>query len=428
MAPEEIRTFLFLQGPLSPLYARLGDAVEQAGHKVLRINLCFGDWLHWRRKGAIAYRERIADWPLFIADFLDQNGVTDVVLHGDRRIYHRIAGDAARERGIKVIATELGYLRPDWMTIERDATSTGSHFPCDPDAIRAIAAQVPEVDFTPRYRNSFWLVAAPDVIYNLANVAFFWAWPHFQRHTIYHPVVEYFAAGLRLLNAARRDRVVEQRLSEIRRGPGACFVLPMQLEGDFQLRDHAPYGGMVPALHEVFASFARSAPEDAHLLVKSHPLDAGLEHWGRVVPKLAAEAGIADRVHYFDGGRLDVMLDGARGMVTVNSSAGLEALRSGVPVKCLAPSIFDVTGLTDQGRLDEFWAEPQNPDPGLMRDFLTALAVSVQARGSIHSYDGLGEAVSTMAKRLLDDDLNSLGGYVDPPPRLARARALGAPL
>ncbi len=428
MAATERRTFLFLQGPLSPLYGGIADRLAQSGHRVLRINLCFGDWMHWRRPGATAFRGRVADWPAFIAGYLERNGVTDVVLHGDRRIYHKIAGEAARARGIAVIATELGYLRPDWMTIERDGTSTGSHFPLDPDAIRAVAARLPRTDLTPRFSNSFWLVAAPDVLYNIANVLFFWAWPHYQKHTIYNPLVEYVSAGLRLLGASRRDASARWSLEKLAERALPYFVLPMQLEGDFQLRDHSPYGGMEPALREIITSFGRNAPVDAQLVVKSHPLDAGREPWRRIVEGMARDAGAGDRVHYLGGGRLDAMLEGASGMVTVNSSAGLEALRAGVPVKCLAPAIFDVDGLTDQRSLDAFWRDRAQPDPELLADFLQALAGSVQARGSIHSRDGLDEAIRTMAQRLEERDLNSGGAFVDPPPRLARARALGAPL
>ncbi len=187
------RTFLFLQGPLSPLFSRIADRFAAADHRVLRVNLCIGDRLHWRRGGAVDYRGTVHSWPAFIDALMAREGVADLILHGDRRIYHRMAGELTRARGIHVIATELGYLRPDWMTIERDGTSTGSHFPDDLYAIRAIAAAVGPVVLTPKFANSFWLVAAPDVTYNLANVVLWFLYPHYRRHTIYHPVIEYCA-------------------------------------------------------------------------------------------------------------------------------------------------------------------------------------------------------------------------------------------
>ena len=52
------RTFLFLQGVASPLFARLADELERRGHRCLRINFCPGDRLFWRRAGATNYRGR----------------------------------------------------------------------------------------------------------------------------------------------------------------------------------------------------------------------------------------------------------------------------------------------------------------------------------------------------------------------------------
>ncbi len=425
---EDVSSFLFLQGPLSPLFSRIGDRLAAAGHKVLRVNLCIGDRLDWKRRGAWDFRGRPEAWAAFIDDLMVREGVSDVILHGDRRFYHRIAGQVARARGIRVIATELGYLRPDWMTIEQDGTSTGSHFPDNPEAIRAIAASLDPINFAPEFENSFWLVAAPDIAYNLANLALWFLYPHYRRHTIYNPIVEYVAAGYRLLKQEERDKAAVECGMMLRTGEVPWFVVPMQLEGDFQLRDHSPYRGMSKALSTIFASFATHAPEKARLVVKAHPLDAGLEQWPRVVMQMAREMGLGWRVDYVDGGKLDDLMYGASGMVTVNSSAGLEALRAGLPVKTLCPAIFDVEGMTDSQPLDDFWNAPKPPDASLVEAFLKALAGTVQARGSIHSEDGLDEAVETMSARILENRINEPGAHVDPPPRLARARALGAPL
>src|SRR5256885_4149070 len=56
--------------------------------------------------------------PIFIGEMLEQHGVTDLVLHGDRRPYHIVAAEEARARGIAVIATDLGYVRSEEHTSE----------------------------------------------------------------------------------------------------------------------------------------------------------------------------------------------------------------------------------------------------------------------------------------------------------------------
>lgn len=401
------RSFLFLQGPLSPLYARLADRLEAAGHTVQRINLCFGDQMHWRRGGAIPFRGRITEWATFVADRMAASGTTDLVLHGDRRIYHRLAARAARRRGVRVIVTELGYLRPDWMTIERDATGAASHLPRDPAAIRELARALPALDPAPRYPSRFWKVAAPDVVYNLANVLAAPLYPHYRRHTIYHPVPEYLSWIGRLASARRRDRAAEALLADLKTRGVPVFVLALQLEGDFQIRDRSPFRGQAEAISLVAASFAQAAPATAELIVKTHPLDNGRERFGVAVADAARRHGLAGRLHFADGGRLDAFLVAAKGLVTINSSAGIEALRAGIPVKALAPAIYGVEGLVHGGTLDGFWSAPRPPDPSLLADYVKVLVATVQVRGTIYDDAGLEAAVDGMARRILDDRLNA---------------------
>jgi capsular polysaccharide export protein len=65
--------------------------------------------------------------------------VTHVLLLGENRRYHRQAVDIALALGIQVVVNDFGYIRPDWITFERNGMSGGSLFPRDPAAIRAMA-------------------------------------------------------------------------------------------------------------------------------------------------------------------------------------------------------------------------------------------------------------------------------------------------
>ena len=143
---------------------------------------------------------------------------------------------------------------------------------------------------------------------------------------------------------------------------------------------------------------------------------------------MATRHAFGDRVTFLGGGAFTELLARARGVVTANSAAGLEALIAGVPVKALASPIFDVVGITDQNDLDGFWAAPRPSDPELMEAFVRAIAATIQERGSIHNVRGLEPAVESMSRRILEDRLSAPDAFVDPPPRLARARALGVPL
>jgi len=395
------RAFLFLQGPLSPLYARIADRLEAEGHAVHRINLNVGDALHWRRGGAVLYRGRLTHWPDFVGRFLRERRITDLVLHGDQRPYHQAAIGQAKDAGIRVLVTELGYLRPDWMTLERDATGSGSHFPRDPDVIRALAGDLTEPDLNRLYPAHFSWVAVPDVVYNMAQTILWPLYPHYRRHTVYYPPLEYAAWIWRLLTARRRDGQASRAAGRMISRATSVFVVPLQLEGDFQIRAHSGFAGQSGAIERLVASFARCAPAESTLLFKSHPLDNGLEGWSRVIARLAKEHDVSPRVAFLDGGTLEPLYARAAGVVTINSTAGLEAVMAGLPVKTLAPTIYDVPGLTFQGPLDRFWHEASRPETGLARAFIKALAALTQVRGTIYSAQGLEAAVANMAERIL---------------------------
>lgn len=422
------RRILFLQGPLSPLFRLTGERLRSMGHEVFRINFCAGDWLHWHGQGCSSFKGPPGDWPAFVAAYLAENKITDLVLHGDQRLYHRVAIETARGLGAQVAVTELGALRPGWMTLERNGLSTLSHFPDDPELIRAVADRAGEVDLSPRYPSSFWLQTGPDVIYNLVNVIFRPLYPSYQRHTIYPPVLEYLRGAARLVTHSARDRQAEAAIRRLQEAGTRYFVLPIQLEGDFQLRRHSHFDSFTDVLETVFASFAGAAGDDTHLVLKSHPLDVGFEAWSDLSMALARAHGLADRVHYLDGGGLVKPFEQAAGVVTLNSTAGLEALQAGLPVKTLVPAHFDIAGMTHQGKLETFWSEPERPDAELVDAYVRALAATTQVRGSIHNRDGVPVAAANIAEKIAARALNPLGAFVDPPPRLERARKLGVPL
>jgi capsular polysaccharide export protein len=78
--------------------------LEQKKHLCLRINLCFADWLFWRRPGARNYRGSLENWSSYLEHFYDSHGVTDLVLHSEQRDHHKIAIDLAKRRGLGVTA------------------------------------------------------------------------------------------------------------------------------------------------------------------------------------------------------------------------------------------------------------------------------------------------------------------------------------
>ena len=112
------RNILFLQGPITPFFKLIADNLSAQGCACFRINLCFGDWLFWQGRESTEFRGSQQQWPAFIEHYLDQHQITDILLLGEQRFYHRHAIRLANARSIQVVTTDFGYLRPDWITFE----------------------------------------------------------------------------------------------------------------------------------------------------------------------------------------------------------------------------------------------------------------------------------------------------------------------
>lgn len=393
------RRFLFLQGLASMFFQRLGAALDGRGHSVLRLNLNAGDWMFWRRGNAFGYRGTPEDWPAYVADFMTRHEVTDLVLFGDCRPMHRQAIQAAERMRISVHVVEEGYLRPDWVTIERGGVNGHSSLPRDPAWFLEQAAALPPVGDIDPISSSFRRRAREDLIYNITAMALWWMHPHYRTHRPWHPLVEYAGWGWRLwhkASARRRAREHVARLSE----QSCRFLFPLQLDCDSQIRLHSPFAGMHAAIETVLQSFATHAPQEAVLVVKEHPLDNGLVNWRRFVSKVAERLGIAARIVYLEDGDIAKLVRLATGVVTVNSTTGTFALTAGVPVITLGDAIYDLQGLTFQGSLDRFWSAPTRPDPALFDAFRRVLVSRCLVRGGFFSDEGIDMLVQGAVVRL----------------------------
>jgi capsular polysaccharide export protein len=393
--------FLFLQGMPTPFFRRVAGGLAARGCRTTGINLCMGDRLFWGGRDAVNYRGSLADWPAFIDAFLVREGVTDLVLLGEQRRYHQEAIAAAQAHRVRVTVTDFGYLRPDWITLERDGMSGNSRFPREMAEVRRLAGLVPRADLAPRYADSALNMALGDLLYSFSTVLFGWLYPRYQRSDRRpHPMVYFPAIGWRLLAARFSARPAQQQLAALLAAQTRYFILPLQLEHDFQIVSYSPFANLLEPLRAVIQSFAAHSTPDLRLVVKAHPWDPGLRHWRSIVARLAVEFGVGERVDYLDGGDLDGLLRSAQGLVTVNSSAGVRALQLGCPVKTLGQAIYDIPGMSFQGALDEFWRQATPPDPLVVATFLEALAASIQIRGVYFREPGLGAAVEQAVERL----------------------------
>ncbi|OZI48363.1 capsule biosynthesis protein [Bordetella genomosp. 4] len=422
MIADTQRRILFLQGPPSTFWRQLCDHFESSGAITRRINFSMGDWVYWRKPGADSYRGRFSKWGQFLRTYLLDHRITDILYYADRLPYHAVAREVAASLGIRTYAVEFGYLRPDWLTLERGAMGALSHFPNDPEAIRQIARQVrsfaqPKEHFTHRFAQE----ATNEVVYNLLTALVPYAYPFYRADKYYHPIVDYLSwipSALRKMFTERKRSAEALRLRTERK---RYWMLALQIQADYQLRTNAPYHRQADMIAEVIESFAKHAHPEGHLIVKLHPLDNGIERWERLVDRLAKKHNVGGRVLAVSECDLKRTIRRSRGVITINSTVGLHSLRAGTPVKVLGIAVYDIPGLTHQGSLDLFWRKPQKVDKTLRNALVSALAATLQVHGSFYHPEGRVYACREIVHRVMNDLVNEPGAFVDPPPRLKEA-------
>lgn len=419
------RSFLFLQGPLSCLYSEVAAHLMSAGHPVFRVNFCGNDAVDWKHSGAFDFRDRPECWEPYIQKLISHHGVTDLIFHGDRRYYHLVAARVASAQGVDIAVTELGYLRPDWMTLERGACSALSHFPVDPSRIREIALHCDPPDLSLRFPGEAWRLVVQELRFTLFNALMWPRFPHYRSHRQESRAEVYAGWVQAQLTRTQRRHRSERAIGKIRRSGASYYLVALQLNGDFQIRDHSPFDDMRDAMRYISHSFCRHADRESLLVFKSHPLEYRHGQLRICLEEIASELGLRERIVLVDGGNLAELSANAKGFVTVNSSAGLEALAAGCPTISIMPTIYDVDGLAFQGNLDDFWTNARPPDSALFNDLRRALAGTIQVRGTLYNPDGLKSAAREMAQRLMTRTLNHNGAYDPEPPRLARAAQMG---
>jgi capsular polysaccharide export protein len=376
---------LLLQGPMGPFFRRLGRDLQAAGAAVFKINFCGGDEIFYAR-GATPYTGTAADWPKFLAEFIEAHRIEAVLLFGDCRAHHRAATKICKAKGLEVYVFEEGYLRPDFVTVERGGTNNYSPLPRDPEVYRRFTPH-PTIKSKPqRVRHVFRWTTVYASLYCVAMALLVRRYPHYRHHRSLRPANEAFCwlrAAARKLIYRWQERGLLARIT--RAEAGNYYLVPLQVQGDAQIRVHSRFASVPDFIENVMASFAAHAPSERMLVIKHHPLDRGYNDYRRLIESLATRLGVEQRVLYVHDLHLPLLLRRACGTVVINSTVGLSSVHHGTPVCVLGNTPYDMPGITYQGPLDAFWAAPGKPDAVLYRRFRAWLRAHNQANGNFYT-------------------------------------------
>jgi capsular polysaccharide export protein len=380
--------------------------LRAAGAQVWRVGFNLGDRVFWPGPGYIAWKGDAADWPKTLAALLDGHGITDLVLYGDTRPVHATAARIAKERGLTVHVFEEGYLRPYWVTYERGGANGHSRLMdfSVADMQRALARVDTDLPDAPgtwgdMRQHMFW-----GALYHGFVMAGFRAYPGFRPHRAL-TVGQEFLLYLKRFVLMPLHRI-ERRLAtrRIRYGGFPYHLVLLQLEHDASFRDHSPFATMAEFLSLVIAGFAKGAPSHHHLVFKAHPLEDGRAPIASEIRRLAAEYGLQGRLHFVRGGKLAQVMNDARSAVTVNSTAGQQALWRGLPLRTFGAAVYAKPEFVSSQPLERFFASPDRPDTRAYRDYRRFLLETSQVVGGFYSTRGRRALLRQVVDLMLADE------------------------
>ncbi|MCJ8145822.1 capsular biosynthesis protein [Acinetobacter sp. A3.8] len=403
---------LLLQGPMGNYFTQLARWLEFHNKQYYKVNFNGGDWFFSRGLNNLNYRGKLSYFDDWLISEIKDKQIDAIVCFGDCRFYHRIAKRVAVELKVDFFVFEEGYVRPNYITFEQNGVNDFSDFRNFYESSDQTIPDLPLPDHPQEVYPSFSFLIRTAITFYLMWVLCTFLYPHYRHHRMIRPTFEvfyWFRAGVRKLINKQVD--THRFLNLIQHHTDRYYIVALQVHNDSQVQVHSDYVDVRDFIQEVTASFASHSDDLQHLVFKHHPMDRGYRHYGNLLRELAKEYDLEGRVHYVCDVHLPTLMKHSLGIVTINSTTGIQALHHGKPVIALGRAIYNLPKLTFQGGLDQFWKNPGRVNRLHYRRFRYALVHYSQLNGA---YYGQSPWMKNYDEKRLENRFNyTVGGHTN---------------
>ena len=371
---------LLLQGKMGSFFSRFADFLMVQGIQVSKINFNAGDAFFYRHSQAYDYTGNLTAFRPWLKQFMTAKQIDAVVCFGDCRPHHLQASHLCEELGVSFFVFEEGYLRPDYITLQEHGINGYSRLNvADIEALQ-------KANDDPLYtHNRFYRLCLAAIVYYIITRAFEHRYPHYHHYrgmSAWQEAVAWLRAPWRKASYYLLDKRLQKQL--VHNHDGQYYLISLQVHNDSQITHHSPYSDIIEFIEEVMKSFAKYATDQQLLVFKHHPLDRGHRDYREIVTRLAGRYQIKHRVFYGCDMHLPTLIKHSAGMVTINSTTGLQSIYHKKPTKVMGRAIYNTERLTDNQCLDKFWQSPMPPDYEFYLRFREFLIEQTQLNGAFY--------------------------------------------
>lgn len=385
---------LLLQGPMGGFFYRLSKWLNSKNIECYKINFNGGDRFFYKSETNVYdYKGRLDDYSVWIEAFLIEHDIDSIVCFGDCRKYHKFSKIIAKKNNINFFVFEEGYIRPNYITFEQDGVNFFSNFLNHYKNTKILEEGNDLVCDINDVKNSYSKMVISAIIYYIFWVLFSFQYSGYQHHRNIRPIKElgcWVLSGFRsiqnkLFEKDKFNRFLQQYSKKY-------FIFALQVHNDSQITIHSDLKSVEKYIVLVLESFSCHSDPSMHLLLKHHPMDRGYRNYSKLINEYAKRFKIEGRVHYFCDIHFPTLLKHSLGLVTVNSTTGIQALYHNVPVKVLGHALYNLPKLTNQYALSEFWRNPDKVDTTYFSYFRKELISYSQLNGSFYGISPWQEA------------------------------------
>ncbi len=377
------KNILFLQGPMGGFFKKLDNHFKDNGANTFKIGFNAGDELYSNHYNYIPYKGTRDTYTNFIEEFLKKKKIDKIFLFGDCRFYQSISIKVALDLNIEVFVFEEGYIRPNYITLERYGVNDYSRISRDAEFYKKVKTTVPQDIKSAKYSQTKMIFSS--IFYYISSNLFTLRYRHYEHHRDFSAIREAFFGVRSLLRKLiypfyekKYLGIIENELSK------KYFFVPLQTHTDFQILEHSGYRSLEKFIIEVLESFAKSG-SPTHLVFKHHPVDRGRKNYKEFIMNQAMLLGIEDKILVLYDTHLPSCLKNAIGTITINSTVGLSSLYHNTPTITLGNAIYDIDGLTSKEmKLDDFWHKQKEIDTELLAKYRSFIIENTQLNGSFY--------------------------------------------
>ena len=377
---------LFLIGPIGTFFPRLSKYLDKKNIKNYKISFPLFEFGFPRNK-RINFDKDIKYFPEFLEKLVIEKNIKHIFMYGNVLIPHCDALDLVIKlnkngNNIQSHIFELGYIRPNFVTLEQNGVNYNSSF-------------ILNKEFYSKQESYKYF---PEAIKQGLRIRKLWKAITFFKHSFTNYKIVDFEHKLQpkpsylwfqvkgfLLKYYYFFKEYKCKIDFLKNN---YFIVILQVATDSQLLKGSIIKDNHKFINLVIKNFSEADIRNIKLVFKHHPRDRGYNNYSNYIKKISRNYKIDSQVKYIHDYPLSKIFTNSNclGTVLINSTVGYQALFHRIPLKSLGITPYNIEGLADQKELKLFFKNPSKVDYDLFNKFYKYILENSQINGNFDGY------------------------------------------